>query len=72
MAAGLDGAQLLVLIAIGQVKYSKVALLKSGATYCFLSERIAQPTGLHLDISTRLDVCLVDGEQCACLLICCY
>ena len=68
IAAGLGAAQLLELpVAIGWAECPAVALLDSGATHCFLSEWITQLAYLHLDMSTRLDVCLADGEQWACL-----
>ena len=68
ISAGLCGAQLLELpIAIGWAECPAVALLDSGATHFFLSERVAQLANLHLDTSARLDVCLEDGEQRACL-----
>ena len=68
IAAGLGGAQLLELpIAIGWAECPAVALLDSGATHCFLSEWVAQLANLHLDTSSRLDVCLEDGEQWTCL-----
>ena len=64
IAAGLGGAQLLELpAAIGRAECPAVALLNSGATHCFLSERITQLANLHLDMSARLDFCLADGEQ---------
>ena len=67
IAAGLGGAQLLELpIAIGWAECPVVALLDSGATHCFFSERVAQLANLHLDISARLDVRLADREQRAC------
>ena len=68
IAAGLAGAQLLEIpIAIERAECPAVALLNSGATHCFLSEQIAQLANLHLDMSARLDIHLVEGEQWACL-----
>ena len=72
IAAGLGGAQLLELpIAIGRAECPAVALLDSGATHCFLSERVAKLANLHLDTSSRLNVRLADGEQRACLGVAC-
>ena len=44
-----------------------MALLDSGANHCFLGERITQLFNLHLEMNAKLDFCLVDGEQEACL-----
>ena len=58
-------------IAIGWEECHTMELLNIGATHCFLGEWIAQLANLHLDISSRLDVCLVDREQWASLGVAC-
>ena len=37
------------------------------ATHCFLSKQITQLVNLHLKMSARLEINLVDEEQWACL-----
>ena len=44
-----------------------LTLIDSGASYNFLSERVALAVRLCVDCSYHLNVKLVDGEQCASL-----
>ena len=68
----MHGDQLLELpIAIGWGECHTMEVLNISATHCFLGARIAQLANLHLDISSRLNVCLVDKEQWACLGVAC-
>ena len=72
IAAGLGGGQLLKLpIAIGWAECPTVAQPNSGAAHCFLSEWITRLANLHIGTSAKLDICLVDREQWACLGVAC-
>ena len=52
IAAGAAGASLLELdVTVGEKGHACVALVDSGASHCFLSERVARLAGLVLDTS---------------------
>ena len=63
IAVGAAGASLLELrIDVGEAAHTCVALVDSGASHCFLSDRVAQAAGLVLDTGTKLSVRMADGE----------